>query len=421
MGAVRLLIGFGLAALAAELLLHILPVSTGYGLTGVSAAQPILRGTPHASYVYSKNWNFRLSNAGRLNNYGFRASYDYRPDPRAVLVVGNSYVAADAIVPSRNMTELSGRLLGRPAYAIGVDGFSLADYLVAARWGARTFWPAATGGAHVLLVLLTTGDLNHSCDPRAGEHYLRVGTQGVALALVPRPEPSRLKQWLNDSMLFRYVFDNLRAPANWGRERREGAAQPASRAGAGPAGGCAAPDAAARSTAFLLQSFREFEAANAARVVFVLAPGYRREQNYAAGATRDVDTFAGQADARGFQIVRLQAQFGQALSAGTRLDFMPIDGHWNAAANAIAAAAIADSLRSESGSDGSDAQALSAHTTRNRTGVPRSTCSGSCGTCARIPSGSAIDRVDGCRDPPWDRPCGDTPGSAGSPACRGSP
>jgi len=43
MGAVRLLIGFGLAALAAELLLHILPVSTGYGLTGVSAAQPILR------------------------------------------------------------------------------------------------------------------------------------------------------------------------------------------------------------------------------------------------------------------------------------------------------------------------------------------------------------------------------------------
>jgi hypothetical protein len=416
MGAVRLLIGFGLAALAAELLLHALPVSTGYGLIGVSAEQPILRGTARASYVYSKNWNFRLSNAGRLNNYGFRASYDYRPDARALLVVGNSYVAADALVPSQNMTERSSRLVGRPAYAIGVDGFSLADYLVAARWGARTFWPRASAAPRVLLVLLTTGDLNHSCDPRDGEHYLRVGAGEVALALVPRPTPSRLKQWLNASMLFRYVFDNLRAPANWRRARRQAADEPATRSDARPPGACAAPGPAAQATAFLLDSFHEFETANAARVVFVLAPGYRREQNYAPGATRDVDTFAERAAARGFQVVHLEAAFAHALRAGTRLDFMPIDAHWNATANAIAAAVVADSLRPDSESGSADAQ-----TATSRADVPRSACSGSCGRCARIANGSPIDTADGCRDRSWDRPCGGTPGSAGNPACRGSP
>jgi hypothetical protein len=42
--------------------------------------------------------------------------------------------------------------------------------------------------------------------------------------------------------------------------------------------------------------------------------------------------------------VRLESAFLAALRAGERLDFMPIDGHWNIAANAIAARVIAASL-----------------------------------------------------------------------------
>lgn len=401
MAAGRLLAGFALAVVTAELALRLFPVSTGYSFLAVNVDEPILRGTPHVHYVYSKNWNFRLRNAGFLNNYGFRASYDYVRDPRALVIVGNSYVQADAITPSGNMTEQLGRLLARPAYAVGVDGFSLADYLVAARWAAAAFWPRsapalapalapaptsasartsapapapalarvpADGNSHLLLALLTTGDLDHSCAPRAGEHYLEWRGGRLSLALVPRPSPSRLKRWINDSMLFRYLFDNLHAEANWTRERRAARAAGGEGAEGGEGGegggagegdasprarGCATPQFLAAATQFLLAGFRELEGSSEARVVFVLAPGYRREQSYAPGATRDVDVFAKQAEAEGFQVVRLQDPFLAALRAGTRLDFVPIDAHWNATANALAARAIAASLTVPAGRESS--------------------------------------------------------------------
>jgi hypothetical protein len=339
----RLLTGFGAAALFAELVLHAFPVSTGYSFLGVDAAQPILRGAPHARYVYSKNWNFRLHNSGQLNNYGFRATRDYHPDDAALVVVGNSYVVADAIPPFDNMTEQLGRLLGRPTYAIGGDGFSLADYLVAARWAARTFWPGARRDSHTIVVLLTTGDLNHSCDPRTGEHYLRIDGGRASIELVPRATPTRLKDWVNESMLFRYVFDNLRAATNW--SRRAGGGRPgATDVRALPPGGCAASERAAIASEFLLRGFEELASAQGATVVFLLSPGYRREQNYEPGAMRDVDAFAARAGSAGFRVVTLNEAFASALRAGSRIDFLPIDGHWNVRANTIAARVLAGAV-----------------------------------------------------------------------------
>jgi hypothetical protein len=46
----------------------------------------------------------------------------------------------------------------------------------------------------------------------------------------------------------------------------------------------------------------------------------------------------------GFAVVHLDAAFSAALRSGTRLDFLPIDGHWNVAANALAAQAAADAI-----------------------------------------------------------------------------
>ena len=89
-----LILGFLLAACGAELVLDAFPVSTGYRLGAVNESHPIPLGEPHFRYTYSRDWNFHLHNSGTLNNYGLRASYDYRPDPRAVVVVGNSFVQA---------------------------------------------------------------------------------------------------------------------------------------------------------------------------------------------------------------------------------------------------------------------------------------------------------------------------------------
>jgi hypothetical protein len=338
--ALPLLSGLLLAALLVEVLLHALPVSTGYNFTSVDADHPIVHGTPHFRYTYSKDWSFHLANAGVLNNYGFRSSYDYAPDARALIVIGNSFIQADALDPRDTVTERLGSLLHRPAYAIGVDGFSLADYLAATEWASATF---ASG---TILVLLTTGDLSHSCMSRSGAHYLRLTNGTITMSLVDRESPSRFKQVLNETKMFRYVYDNLHAAANWSKGwRRDADDDDAPNPKALTAVlGCTGTEFENAATVFLLKSFRDVEIARNAHVIFLLAPGYRREQLVAAGGIRDVDIFAQRAAFAGFDIVHLDAAFAAALDSGTRLDFLPIDGHWNAAAHAIAAQVAADAI-----------------------------------------------------------------------------
>jgi len=338
-----LLLGFLTMTLLVEFVLRLFPVSTGYNLGAVNAGQPIVHGAPHFRYTYSKDWNFDLANSGVLNNYGFRSSYDYAPDARSIAIIGNSFIQADAVVPKDTFTERLGSLLDRPAFAVGGDGFSLADFLAASRWASATF------GSRTMLVLLTTGDLSHSCMPHPGGHYLKSENGTMTLSLVDRPPQTPLKAKLNDSMLFRYVYDNLRAAANWSKgwrrldDRGDAAPDPA---GLAALLGCTDRHYADTATQFLLKSFHDVENAHDARVIFVLAPGYRREQLLAAGETRDVDVFGRRAALDGFGIVTLDAAFSDALSSGVRLDFLPIDGHWNSTAHALAARVAARAISS---------------------------------------------------------------------------
>jgi hypothetical protein len=343
-----ILSGFLFMALLTELILRVLPVSTGYNFGSVDPDQPILRGQPGFRYTYSKDWSFHLANSGALNNYGFRSSYDYAPAPHALVVIGNSFVQADALPPRETLAERMGALLQRPVYAIGVDGFSLADYLAAAKWAGAIFHP------DTLVVLLTTGDLNHSCTQRLGEHYLASGKGVMTLALIDRPAPSRFKRMVNDSRLFRYLYDNLHAAANWTKGwRRNDDSSPNPDASAASLG-CTDKLYQDAATEFLLSSFHEIERSGSVRVVFALAPGYRREQQVAPGGTRDVDTFARRAARADFEIVRMDAAFSSALHSGTQLDFLPIDGHWNGPANAIAAGVIAAAISSHPASTRTD-------------------------------------------------------------------
>lgn len=335
-----LLSGLLLAAFLVEVSLRAFPVSTGYNFTSVDTDHPIVHGAPYFRYTYSKDWSFHLANSGVLNNYGFRSSYDYTPDARPLVMIGNSFIQADALDPRDAITERLGLLLHRPAYAIGVDGFSLADYLAATRWASETFIPVT------MVVLLTTGDLSHSCTPRSGGHYLRLKDGTVTLSLVDREPPSRFKRLLNESKLFRYVYDNLRAAANWSRgwrhdEDDDTAPDPNALTAVL---GCTDSAFENAATSFLLKSFHDIEMARNANVIFLLAPGYRPEQRVAAGGIRDVDRFAQRAALERFEIVRLDTAFAAALHSGIRLDFLPIDGHWNAAAHAIAAQVTAEAI-----------------------------------------------------------------------------
>jgi hypothetical protein len=333
-----LVCGFAAAAVAAEVLLHALPHSTGYGATQVDSEHPLGHGTPYFHYTYSRDWSFHLANSGILNNEGFRASRDYRPDTRGLGVVGNSFVQSDAVPPSHSMTERIGELLGRSAFAVGGDGFSIADYSVAARWTIERF------GVHTVLVLLTTEDLSHSCVRRSGQYYLSMREGQFAFEQVPRSPPSSLKRLLNRSSLFRYLFDNLHFPDNWVRGWRRNDPNPQAAADGPPARGCATRQFETAATEFLLNSFRELQARNAARIVFILAPDYH-QRHAVFGVYRDVDAFADRAQQEGFQVIRLKDAFESAERNDVKISLAPIDRHWSAAANELAARTVAASLR----------------------------------------------------------------------------
>jgi hypothetical protein len=333
-----LVCGVAAAAVATEVVLHALPYSTGYGATQVDSDHPIGHGTPNFPYTYSRDWSFHLANSGTLNNEGFRASRDYRPDSRGLAVVGNSFVQSDAVLPPDTMTERIGALLGRSSFGVGSDGFSIADYSVAARWAIERF------GVHTVLVLLTTEDLSHSCVPRSGQHYLTMRDGQLALEQVPRAPPSSLKRLLNRSSLFRYLFDNLHFPDNWARGWRRNDPNPQPAPDGPQARGCATGAFETAATEFLLNSFRELQTRNAARIVFILAPDYH-QRHAVFGAYRDVDAFADRAEQEGFKVTRLKDAFESAERTGVKVTLAPIDRHWSAAANEIAALTVAASLR----------------------------------------------------------------------------
>jgi len=354
-----LLAGFLLAALAAEILLHALPYSTGYGALGINPEHPIALGTAHRRYTYSRDWTFHFANSGVLNAAGFRASFDYVPDPDALVVIGNSFVQADALRPDLRMTEQLGSRLQRKAYALGIDGFSLADYLAASRWAVQRFH------TRTVLVLLTTEDLVRSCQRRPGQHYLRFKEGIVSLELIDRPDPSLAKRALNRSSLFRYLFDNLHAPGNWAKGWRHedhsapvtplvpkaapvgppGEGQPDEQPAPAAPSGCASAQFQQAATSYLLQAFRELEQTSGTEVIFILAPDYFQKHTARSGTLgsfRDVDAFANDASRSGFEVVSLGEAFSAATRSGTPLSLMPIDRHWNAAANRIAARTVAD-------------------------------------------------------------------------------
>ncbi len=51
-----------------EVTLRFLPVASGLRTLPVTADAPVLRYTPDREFVYSRDWNFNMTNRGRINS-----------------------------------------------------------------------------------------------------------------------------------------------------------------------------------------------------------------------------------------------------------------------------------------------------------------------------------------------------------------
>jgi len=301
---------------------------------------PIRAYTPHAPFTYSQTWEMLLVNRGRTNNYGHIAPFDYVPGSRPVIVIGDSFVAAE-MLPYADMVQaqLAERLHGRvPVYGFGFNGNALSDYLATAALAAPEFLPRAA------VVVVVDGDISESLGDRTGHYFF--ASEGDRLVLRYHRQPdrsafSRIREAAGDIALYKYVFANLHftfediLPQNVFPQ----AASP----------GEASDDTAQTTKEYaVVDTFlAEFSARSGiSRQCTVLLLDSDRYALYSAKFARKHPKdnaerrqyLIDQARALGYRVVDLESVFANDYSANHRkLDLWPVDPHWNRRGHALAA------------------------------------------------------------------------------------
>lgn len=192
-----------------ELLFRILPTSTSTR-TGYYIDPNIQTYPAHHAFRTSFGWDLERSQAQHANNLGFLAEHDFVPDPRAVALIGDSYVEASMLdMRQRLAAQLETRIGGAPVYAMGGPGSSLLDYVerirfAHERFGSRTFVIVVERG-DVMQALCGSGNVHAMCLDRS---TLAPQTQRIASDRRP------LTEWLRASALAQYLNSQLRVQAD---------------------------------------------------------------------------------------------------------------------------------------------------------------------------------------------------------------
>ena len=193
-----------------EIGLRLLPVSEGFRALAVNDANPIYRYAPNRTAVWSKGWNFSITNRVRTNNLGFISEVDYDPKHATPLlaIVGDSYIEA-AMVPSDQTAaaRLRRDIGARGAvYSFGASGSALSQYLAYANYVKDVFRPDG------LVVTVVGNDFDESLlryKQVPGFHYFsQNGTAEMQLIRIDREIPL-WRDYVAASSLAMYVVANL--------------------------------------------------------------------------------------------------------------------------------------------------------------------------------------------------------------------
>ncbi|MGH8259233.1 MAG: hypothetical protein ACREUG_06035 [Steroidobacteraceae bacterium] len=202
--------GVAAALLLLELLCRVLPVSTSTE-TGYYIDPLILTYPPGHTFTTAFGWDLERERRQRANNYGFLADHKFTRNPRAVTLIGDSFVEASMLAPGDRLgAQLERRLQGREVYAMGVPGTSLLDYAERIRFASQRF------GIHDFVLLLEHGDVAQSLCGSGNNDGPCLDSRTLAPRIEKLPAPGTLKRVLRSSALAQYLFSQLRLdPAGW--------------------------------------------------------------------------------------------------------------------------------------------------------------------------------------------------------------
>ena len=346
-----ILIGFGLALLILESLLHLFPVGNAVLLAEIEPSKMVKRYRPGSEIQWSAGWDFVLRTRKKVDGLGFLNDH---PVPSSsveplMVVIGDSYVEALQVEDRAAHHALLHEAVGNRGHVrgMGTSGSPLANYLVYAELSKRELEPSA----YVFVVI--GNDFDESMCP-----YFNGGIgmwcfrerNSDQFDLVPVEAPlSTFRALARRSALLRYLafnlhFDWRRLVPDW-RDAEDGEQYVGNVSAKVNATRLRASE---RAVDLFLTRLPESTGLPSNRVLLVI-DGIR-QHIYHPDRTTDKSFFAHmreyfeqRAAKLDYEVVDLHPAFEEDyLRHGERFEF-PEDGHWNPLGHWVVANAIAHS------------------------------------------------------------------------------
>lgn len=328
------LLGVSVVVVALEAALQLAPVTSSLSKLPTSAESPIFRFVPDQHYKYSVGWALDNARQGTINHDGYNNSAVMR-DQAKVLVLGDSYIESLMIDYPDTVQGQLDRALGGGVYAAAAAGNGLADSLQMMRQLAPKIHPKN------VVLFVESYDISTLLEAATRGHSGFVVHDGVVGVEHSAYQESKAKALVSRSALVRYAMYNLKLP-NWFSGRMAALRAPARKAA--PDMG---PQLAQRRQVldYYFEQLRQLSAQYGSRVIFLIDADRGRIYQDSARSVNwqpgDREWIIERVRASGFALVDLQAPFAEHWrQRRERLDFEPMDGHWNQLAHAIAARQI---------------------------------------------------------------------------------
>lgn len=214
-----------LCLIGAEVFFRTVIPSKEYPYTYYDRADGVMRydPLPQSDGLYTLGRFAQVRSRWHINNYGWNSDVDYVPYGERtgplIAIIGDSFVEALMTPVGDNIAAvLRRKLAGRcNAYAFGMSGAPLSQYLQMSRYVRRHFRP------EVLVIVLVHNDFDESLRIFNDQYYFaRLDTvDGTFVVVPPTPyEPKLVRRILRRSAIVRYMASNLSLswPFGWWKD-----------------------------------------------------------------------------------------------------------------------------------------------------------------------------------------------------------
>jgi hypothetical protein len=336
------LIGLGcaVAIVILELIFQMLPVTTGFAYQPTIESEPALKAT--VPFVkHSLDWKFHQATTRKINEYGFPDDHHYRPNEQPIAVIGDSYIQSLMLPYADTLQGQLSKLQDEskpPIYSFGVPGYSLAGYIGTAESATKKFQP------QMFIFLLTKADITDSllATKNVGSYF--INSYKSDLEFAPYTGASRTDNLMLKSALMRYLNYHLQLNPLTAFLTLTGTNTKASAGDRSIPVATTEPNLVQLSNQ-LLDHLEQKTTARANNTIFILDCDrekiYQGKPQPQTSPDNQLALFAQIAQDRGYTTIDTLPIFTRQYKQNhRRIDFTPIDQHWNSDAHHLIAEAI---------------------------------------------------------------------------------